>query len=66
MRFVGIWYDETSEIKRDTVDAANVNEASKKLYALYAGRKTPGRCLAITPESDGDLSSYAAYTPNSY
>lgn len=51
MRFIGIWYDMNREIKRDYVDASDVNEASDKLHALYAGRREPGPCLSVVSES---------------
>lgn len=51
MRFIGIWYNMKSEIKRDYVTANNAEEASNKIYALYAGRKQPGPCLSVVPES---------------
>ena len=51
IRFVGIWYDMTKEIKRDYVNAVDANDASNKFYAMYPPNATPGPCLSVAPAS---------------
>ena len=62
MRFVGIWYNATRELKRDYVNAANAEDASAKLYAMYPDGKTPGPCLTVAPASgsygDGGVANH--------
>lgn len=61
MRFIGIWFDKDREVKRDTVTAKTSDEASAKLHALYAGRKTPAPCLTVIP-ANGTYGDYTCTT----
>ena len=49
MTFIGIWFNNTTEVRRDYVEATDAADASTKLHQLYAGKAEPARCLTITP-----------------
>lgn len=51
MTFIGIWFNTSTEVKRDRVEAKDAEDASNKLHAMYAGRQEPARCLTVTPAS---------------
>ena len=51
MRFMGIWFNMDSEVKRDYVDASNADEASRKIHMLYAGKGEPAEALAVLTDA---------------
>lgn len=61
LKFVGIWYNMDTEVKRDVVFARDANEASDKIHAMY--KRHPAPCLTIVPY-DGDYHKHTLnYTP---
>lgn len=63
MRFMGIWFNMDTEVKRDYVDASNADEASRKIHMLYAGKGEPAEALAVVP---ADGSKKHGGDPNGY
>lgn len=61
MKFVCIWYNMDSEVKRDIIHANSSEEASMKVHAKYQPGCEPAPCISIVPESGS--SNYCCDVP---